>query len=359
MRRSLIWLAVLAGWTLLAVVFAVSSSLTYALTYQPPRWGRTFGMALTEWYAWAALTPLVVWLARRLQLRPSAWVRRALILAALGLPVAMLKVSLTRMARDVAGVREYFLLSHLATHYLIYWGIIAIVHVHAYYRGERDRELRASHAEARLADARLQLLRMQLHPHFLFNTLNAIAELVHESPGTAERMITGLSQLLRETLDSGAVDLVPLGRELELTSRYLDIQRCRFGERLNAQIERQGDVSKALVPIFILQPLVENAIKHGIGAHRFAGRIVIRARGEADRLVIDVEDDGPGIDPGAIRDGIGLSNTRERLRAVYGEAHSFDVAAGPSGGALVRMVIPLQADPTTVVKMRPERSESE
>ena len=223
MRRGLLWLAVLAGWTLLAVVFAVSSSLTYALTYQPPQWGRTFAMALTEWYAWAALTPLVVWLARRLLLTPRAWVRRALVLAALGLPVAILKVSLTRMARNVAGVSEYFLLSNLTTHYLIYWGIIAIVHVHAYYRGERDRELRASHAEARLADARLQLLRMQLHPHFLFNTRNAIAELVHENPATAERMITGLSQLLRETLDSGGADLVPLDRELELTSRYLDI----------------------------------------------------------------------------------------------------------------------------------------
>jgi two-component system LytT family sensor kinase len=349
MQKALLWLAVLAGWTLLAVVFAVSSSLTYALTYQPPQWNRTFAMALTEWYAWAALTPLVVWLARRLQLRRAAWVRRALVLAALGLAVAFLKVSLTRMARDVAGVREYFLLSNLTTHYLIYWGIIAVVHVHAYYRGERDRELRVSHAEARLADARLQLLRMQLHPHFLFNTLNAIAELVHENPVTAERMITGLSQLLRETLDSGGVDLVPLDRELELTSRYLDIQRCRFGDRLSARIERHEDASKALVPIFILQPLVENSIKHGIGAHRFAGSIIIRARKEADRLVMEVEDDGPGLDPAAIDDGIGLSNTRERLRAVYGDSHVFDVSSGPAGGARVRLVIPFETDSATTV----------
>jgi signal transduction histidine kinase len=344
MRRSLVWLAVFAGWTLLAVVFAVSSSLTYALTYRPPQWGRTFAMALTEWYAWAVLTPLVAWLARRLLLARGAWVRRALILAALGLPVAILKVSLTRLARDVAGVREYFLLSNLTTHYLIYWGIIAVVHVHAYYRGERDRELRALHAEARLADARLQLLSMQLHPHFLFNTLNAIAQLVHENPATAERMITGLSQLLRETLDSGGVDLVRLDRELELTSRYLDIQRARFGDRLSAHIDRQDDVAQALVPIFILQPLVENSIKHGIGAHRFAGSIIIRARREADRLVVEVEDDGPGIDPARIQDGIGLSNTRERLRAVYGDAHVFDVASTRTGGGRVRIVVPFQPD---------------
>ena len=112
---------------------------------------------------------------------------------------------------------------------------------------------------------------MQLHPHFLFNTLNTIAELVHESPPTAERMITGLSGLLRETLDSGGVDLVPLERELVLTSRYLEIQRCRFGDRLTTQIDAQDAASRGLVPIFLLQPLVENAIKHGIGARRSAG----------------------------------------------------------------------------------------
>jgi len=157
-------------------------------------------------------------------------------------------------------------------------------------------------------------------------------------------MITGLSQLLRETLGSGGVDLVRVDRELELTSRYLDIQRSRFGDRLSTRIEARDDTATALVPIFILQPLVENSIKHGIGAHRFAGSIIVRTRRDADRLVIEVEDDGPGIDPTAIRDGIGLSNTRERLRAVYGDMHSFDVASGPTGGACVRIVVPFQTD---------------
>ena len=344
MSRSLFWLAVLAGWTLLAVVFAVSSSLTYALTYQPPRWGLTFALALTEWYAWALLTPVVAWLGRRLQLRRGAWLRHALVLAAIGLPLAMLKVAITRMARDAAGVRQYFLLSNLTLHYLIYWGIIAVVHVQAYYRGERERELRASRAEARLADARLQLLRMQLHPHFLFNTLNAIAELVHESPPKAERMITGLSQLLRETLDSGAADLVPLGRELELTARYLDIQRARFDDRLTTRIESEDADRSALVPIFILQPLVENAIKHGIGAHRGAGRVDVRVHRDGNRLVLRVEDDGQGFDLEALREGIGLSITRERLQAVYGSAHEFGVTTAPSGGAVVRVVLPFRTE---------------
>ena len=349
MRRSVFWLAVVAGWTLLAVFFAVSSSLTYALTYQPPRWGRTFALALTEWYAWAILTPVVAWFGRRLQLRGGTWIRRALILAALGLPIAMVKVAITRMARDVAGVREYFLLSNLTLHYLIYWGIIAIVHVQAYYRGERERELRASQAEAKLADARLQLLRMQLHPHFLFNTLNAVAEMVHESPAAAEGMITSLSRLLRETLDSGAGDLVPLSRELDLTARYLDIQRARFGDRLDARIDEMPDgVSDALVPVFILQPLVENAIKHGIGAHRGSGRIVVCADRRGPRLVLSVEDDGPGFESDPNRDGIGLSITRERLHAVYGSTHTFHVERSPAGGAAVRVSIPFGTESSQV-----------
>ena len=347
MRRALFWTAVLVGWTVLAVVFAVSSSLTYALTYQPPRWGRTFVLALTEWYVWAALTPAVAWLASRLRLQPDRWLRRALVVAAIGLPVAMLKVALTRLLRDIAGVREYFLLSNLATHYFIYWGIVAIVHVQIYYRGERERELRASQAEARLAEAKLQLLRMQLHPHFLFNTLNAVAELVHENPAAAERMITGLSHLLRETLDAGAVDLVPLARELELTERYLDIARSRFGDRLDARIlPPDAGATQALVPMFLLQPLVENAIKHGIGARRGSGAIVVRTRRDGDRLELVVEDDGPGFGP-APRDGIGLTITRERLQAIYPGSHALQTSASSSGGGRVAITIPWRTDAVT------------
>ena len=347
MTRSLFWLAIFAGWTLLAVVFAVSSSLTYALTYQPPRWGLTFTMAATEWYVWAILTPVVAWLARRLELRRDAWIRNALVLGVIGLPMAMVKVTMTRSARSAAGLPGYFLLSNLTMHYLIYWGIIAIVHVQGYYRGERERELRASHAEARLAEARLQLLKMQLHPHFLFNTLNAVAELVHESPAAAERMITGLSRLLRETLDAGSVDLVPLSREFELTAEYLDIQRARFGERLDARVDTPETVTAAaLVPVFILQPLVENAIKHGIGAHRGTGRVWVRARRDGNNLVMTVEDDGPGFQLDAAKGGIGLRTSRERLEAVYGSRHRFEVLSPSTGGATVRVTVPFSSDAT-------------
>ena len=343
-RRALVWLVVFGGWTLLAVVFAVSSSLTYMLTYQQPRWGRTFALALTEWYPWAALTPLVAWLARRLALTRGRRAIRALALAAAGLPFAIVKVMATRVLRDVTGSTEYFQLSNLVTQYLIYWAIIAIVHAADYYAAERERELRASRAETRLAETRLQLLRMQIHPHFLFNTLNTIAELVHENAAAAERMIGGLSQLLRETLDAGTIDRVPLSRELELLDRYIDIQRMRFGDRLDVRIRIDPAARRALVPIFILQPLVENAIRHGLAARLHAGRIDISAHRDGNQLTIAVEDDGIGLTAGELRPGVGLGNTRARLVELYGSDHRFDVANADGPGTVVRVSIPWRTD---------------
>jgi LytS/YehU family sensor histidine kinase len=199
---------------------------------------------------------------------------------------------------------------------------------------------------ARLAETRLQLLKMQLHPHFLFNTLNAVSELVHENPAAADRMIAGLSHLLRETLDAGSVDLVPLSREIELLERYVEIQRARFGTRLDVSIEADPDVRAALVPIFILQPLVENAIKHGLSAHIRAGRIAVRAVREADRTIVEIVDDGPGITAGDIKDGVGLGNTRARLQEMFGSRHAFDVTNAPGGGTLVRLSLPWQIEST-------------
>jgi two-component system, LytTR family, sensor kinase len=343
-RRLVVWLVVLAAWTLLAAVFAVSSSLTYVITYRPPQWGRTFGLALTEWYPWAALTPVVVLLANRLTLARRRKLLRALALAAAGLPIAMAKVMLTTGLRAIAGSAEYYQISNLATQYLIYWAIVAIAHAAAYYRGERERELRASQAETRLAEARLQLLRMQIHPHFLFNTLNTIAELVHENPSAAERMIGSLSQLLRETLDAGTIDRVTLGRELELLERYVEIQRSRFGDRLDVRTQIDPDTRDALVPIFILQPLVENAIRHGLSARIHAGRIDIIARREGHRVAIEVRDDGIGLTAGERREGVGLGNSRARLVELYGPAQDFEVANAEGAGTVVRLSIPWQTD---------------
>jgi two-component system LytT family sensor kinase len=343
--RWTFWLAVTAGWTLLVVVFAASSSLTYALTYQPPRWRYTLTMAATEWYVWAAFTPLIAWLARRLRLSRRQW-WRALILAAVGLPAAFIKVTLTRVLRGPSGGDDYFQITDLATQYLIYWGIVAVTHAWLYYKEAQDRELRASQLEALLAQTRLQMLSMQLQPHFLFNTLNTIAELVHQRPAAAERMIAGLSHLLRETLHAGLVDRVPLEQELLLLDRYVEIQRARFGERLTVDVTLgEPSVRLALVPSLLMQPLVENSIKHGIGARAGPGRIDILVDRSAGELTIEIRDDGRGVGSGVVREGVGLSNCRSRLQALYGPGNvHLDVVNREGGGTSVRIALPYQLE---------------
>lgn len=345
-RRWIVWLLVFSGWTALAIFFAASSSLTYALTYQPPQWRLTLVMALTEWYAWAVLTPLVAWLARRFPLRSGSMVAGLAVHTPAGLIVALVKVTLTRLTRlALVGTNAYFQISNLATHYVIYWALVAAVHALAYYRAGREGELRASQLEARLADARLQLLRMQLHPHFLFNTLNTISELVHEDPLTADRMIASLSDLLRESLDAGAGDRVPLAKELQLLDRYVDIQRARFGDRLDVRVDVEDEARDALVPILILQPIVENSIRHGLAARVRAETIHVRAMRFDDRLILEVADDGIGLGPdGAVREGVGLGNARARLEALYGPDQSIDVSNVEGGGVLVRLAMPFRSD---------------
>lgn len=322
------------------MIFAVSSSLTFMLAYQPPQWSRTITSAIGDWLPWALLTPAVVWLGRRFRLRRSRWIGRALTLMLIGLPLAFIKLTLTQIVRKTSGVSEYLAITNFTTQYLIYWGLIAATHVARHYQEARDRELRASQLEASLADARLQLLKMQLQPHFLFNTLNAIAELVHENPAEAERMIAGLGTLLRETLEGGLTDLVSLAKELALLERYVAIQRVRFGERLVVTIAATDDARAALVPSLVLQPLVENSIKYGLAARLDAGRIDIRAERRGDSLLIEVADDGRGFAPAAVREGVGIGNTRARLAELYGNAQQFEVVSAEGSGTRVRLTIP-------------------
>ena len=336
------WLWIVLGWTLIAVMFAASSSLTFMLTYQPPQWERTLASALGDWYPWAALTPLVMWLGHRFRLSRQQWMQRLIVLALAGLMIAFLKLMLTQVVRRTSGVTEYIAITNFTTQYLIFWGLIGGTHAIEHYREGRERELRASQLEASLADARLQLLKMQLQPHFLFNAFNTIAELVHENPAEAERMIAGLGMLLRETLAAGVTDLVPLQKELALLDRYIAIQRGRFGERLDVRVSAGEDVRDALVPSLILQPLVENAIKYGLAARLDSGRIDIRATRSEDALLLEVEDDGVGFEPGVAREGIGLGNTRARLSELFGNNHTFTIARANAAGTRVQLTLPFR-----------------
>ena len=330
------------GWTALAVFLGVSSSLAYLAVGNPPRWSLTIRMALAETYVWAAITPLVVALARRFPFTRATLATSLPLHAVAAVVISLIKIVIDqRIRQTLFGFRTYVLISSLAPSLLFYCAIVAAAHGAGYYRASKERELRAAQLEARLAQSRLQVLQMQLHPHFLFNTLHTISELVHEDPETADAMIAGLSDLLREALASGQAREVPLARELDLLERYLDIQRVRFGDRLQVGLEIDPDVADVLVPHLVLQPIVENALRHGI-TRGGAGTVSIAAAIDADTLRLRVRDDGRGFDAGGDGEGVGLRNTRERLATLYGDRAGLRIAPAAGGGTIVEMRIPIR-----------------
>lgn len=335
------WLAVWAGWTALALLMAISSSLTYRSTGRPANWQLTISRGLGEWWLWAALTPLVVWLARRYRVDgPRRW-RNIAIHLCVGLALALSKTLADRIVfAAISGFWVYILLSTVALQFVVYVGIAAAAHGFEYYRRSRDREA----LERRLAETRLQLLGMQLQPHFLFNTLNTIAELVHHDPDTADDMIVGLSDLLRLTLQMESRQQVTLDEELTLLSKYLEIQQARFGDRLQTTLQVDPHAGSALVPALLLQPLVENAIRHGLAIRSTAGRIDVNVTRAGDRLLIEVVDDGsvgiPATSPA--RQGLGLTNTRARIEALYGNDGRLELSR-VAAGTRVTIDIPFVA----------------
>jgi hypothetical protein len=345
MRRRIaagLWIA--AAWTILAVFFGTSLWLNYIATGREARFGASLQISLVEWWIWALLTPLPLWLARRWPLarRPRA-AHVGLHLAA-GAGVALAKVLLERAARTwLFGVTPYLLPSSLALHMLIYWALVALAHAAAYYRQSRERELHASQMEARLQEARLDALDSQLRPHFLFNALNTIAETVHEDPERADRMIASLGDLLRASLDSSG-HTTPLSMELSLVERYLAIQQARYGDRLRVEIDVPPELGARRVPRLLLQPLVENAVQHGVGSRPEGGLVAIRARLSAGALALTVEDDGAGAEAGRTAGdpsgGVGLSNTRARLDVLYGGRATMALGPRAGGGTATTITIP-------------------
>jgi len=228
-------------------------------------------------------------------------------------------------------------------YYLIYWGLVGIGHALNSFRQLGDREKRAVQLEGKLASAQLQMLRLQLHPHFLLNTLNAISALIHKDVEVADRMVAQLGDLLRLLLDRFGAAEVTLEEELEFLNRYLEIEQERHGARLRVREQIEAGLLRAWVPPLILQPLVENAVKHGIGPTKSAGRITVRARRDRHlrRLRLEVEDNGVGLAPDYHR-GVGLTNTYARLRQLYPGSFRFELRPAPSGGTLAVLELPFR-----------------
>jgi len=219
--------------------------------------------------------------------------------------------------------------------------IVAVSHAFDYYRKYRERELRTAELEKRLVQAKLQALQMQLNPHFLFNTLHSISSLMHKDVEAADKMITRLSDLLRAALAGADTQEVTLRQELNLLQLYLSIEQIRFGNRLSVKMEIAPDTLEAQVPNLILQPLVENAIRHGIEPRARPGCIELRSQRQDSRLALVVSDNGAGISGnGAVKEGVGLSNTRARLRELYGETHRFELVRPEAGGVRIELSLP-------------------
>jgi two-component system LytT family sensor kinase len=295
------------------------------------------------------------WLVRRLPLTSGRWPRRLpvylLALLATGAVATTLMWGLRSVLFPLAGLGAYDYgvmplryLMELPMQAIWFSILVGAIHGAAALHAARARELRAARLESSLARAQLRNLRLQLQPHFLFNALHTISAAMYDDPAAADEMIDQLAELLRASLRTAQSDEVPLADELALLDRYLAIQRARFGDRLAVSIQVDAAARGCLVPSLLLQPLVENGIRHGNAERAGRGAIDVRARVEGSRLLLEVQDDGPGRGgglPSAGLHGLGLSATAERLQLLYGDSQSFSAGNAPAGGFLVRVSLPL------------------
>ena len=355
LRFGLRLLAIAAFWTLVGLAFASQFYLSSSLLGRSITWGEATRYALADWYVWALLSAPILWLARRFPPESGVHWRTAGLHLAAALVCSITYVVLRSLVGQVQGwwtddpvsfgeVFQPLLVKTFPFNLLIYGVILSIAHAIDYYRKYHDRTVQALELEKHLAEARLQSLLRQLKPHFLFNTLNGIASLMHSDVEAADRMLVRLSELLRLTMNHAGQPLARLRDEVAFIERYLDIEQIRFRDRLSVSIDISPDARELQVPSLILQPLVENAIRHGIEPHARPGRILVAARVVGGRVELTVQDNGAGLPPGGCsREGIGLTNTRSRLRELYGADHTFELVNGPDGGLLIRLSLPAVA----------------
>jgi signal transduction histidine kinase len=303
---------------------------------------------LPPWWFWALATPLVLRLGQRFRLEDGGWKRALPIHLMVNTVIAFLHVTVTILVARAVDSANYpgefstvlfkVLMKSVHTELILYWGVLAAGWAIEYHGRFRERALAATRLESQLVQAQLDALKAQLHPHFLFNTLHAIGVLVRKQDAHGSiKMLSGLAELLRLALDNVGRQVVPLEQELGFADRYLDIEAIRFQDRLRITRDIDAGVLDAEIPNLVLQPLLENAIRHGIGARSGPGAIAIRAYREGDRLVVSVRDDGVGI--GADwHEGVGLSNVRARLTQLYGDAGKVRLEPVPSGGGTLATI---------------------
>ena len=337
-------------------LFSALLAYSFRLASRTPlSFWHVFPLNLSYWWAWAALTPFVFWMARRYRFgRRDFWRPMLAHLPAAALASLAHVMTMSLVAGLLSGklswawwlhdVRSSYWMS-VDWEMVTYWALVGTSHALHYHAVLRQREIAAAQLEARLAEARLQSLQRQLHPHFLFNTLHSISALMHRDLVAADRMLALLGDLLRSSLKVTAQE-IPLKDELDLLGKYVEIEQTRFRDRLTVSYDIPGETLDARVPSLILQPLVENAIDHGIAPNRGRGHLEIWARRKGTQLWLEVRDDGVGLRDDVLAGdlltatGIGVSNTRSRLQCLYGAAHQFEFCRAGGRGLTVRVVIP-------------------
>jgi signal transduction histidine kinase len=349
-----IWLLISAACVVPAVLDALQTYMKGRLDGEPGiPWNDVVFQGM-EWLFLGALTPITWVLARRFPLRRETLGRTLAVHAAGALALCvgwatlgvLLGMVLHRYPAQDDLSRGYFdwVLTTIPWSVFMYFTVLGCVYAVSYFNQAREREAQASRLAAQLAEARLGALRMQLNPHFLFNSLNALAVLVREqNTAAASRMLELLGDVLRQVLRTDQPHQVPLADEIHFLEQYLAIEQVRFSDRLRVHWSIDERARGVRVPGFILQPLVENALRHGIARRAEAGRIDISARVDGATLELAVRDDGVGIDP-ALAEGVGLTNTRERLRTLYGDAASLSIHRPEGGGTEAVLRIPLREE---------------
>jgi signal transduction histidine kinase len=347
----------LALWTVPALFTLVQLALSARSQGEPVRWGWLLRWQLPVWWLWAAMTPLIVRLARRFPFDAERLARSAALHLGLGLAVASAHALLAGAVTLALAPESLPPAEGLPMRVFRLWAMRLVFDVPFYLAAAaaaglidgalRARE-RAAHEralEAQLVRARLEALRAQLRPHFLFNTLHAISALVGESPAEATALIAKLGDLLRLSLARTGAQEVTLGQEVELLRLYLAIEQVRFGDRLRVEWRVPPELARARVPDFLLQPLVENALKHGLGPRAAPGTLAVSAARDGASLRLEVADDGRGLPAGEATFGVGLATTHERLARLYGPRGALSLSPRAGGGATARVTLPYREGP--------------
>ena len=348
-------------WTLVGIFFSVQFYVFERMYAKPVSWKIALVGNMPDWYLWAFFSLLIHYLGQRFPFERGKIAR----FFEVHIPACFL-VAFVHLA--LAATSSYYLVSrpahpertwmtvykyHLGIllHWdiLIYWGILGLSHGLTFYRRYQARERKAAQLEAKLAQAQLQALKIQLHPHFLFNTLHSISSLLHKDVDAADKMIARLGDFLRMTLENTGAQEVTLEEELEFLRSYLEIERIRFQDRLTVRYDTDPLTLDAMVPSLIWQPFAENALRYGISPRSDSGYIEIGTKKVDDKLRLWIKDDGPGIPSietykRTLREGVGIGNTRERLRHLYGNNHWLGICNAPDRGLIVTLEIPFRRD---------------